>query len=50
MPDPLPVHVQLSLEEVLGERVAAGRRGPTLRFWEWSEGALVLGSHQVLAE
>jgi lipoate---protein ligase len=26
----------------------AGLRGPTLRFWEWSEPALVLGSHQVL--
>ena len=31
------------------ERVAAGRRGPTLRFWEWADRALVLGSHQVLA-
>jgi len=41
--------VQLALEEVLGERVAAGHRGPTLRFWEWSEPALILGSHQVLA-
>lgn len=27
----------------------AGGRGPTLRFWEWAEPALVLGSHQVLA-
>jgi lipoate-protein ligase A len=27
----------------------AGRRGPTLRFWEWAEPAVVLGSHQVLA-
>jgi lipoate-protein ligase A len=27
----------------------AGSRGPTLRFWEWTEPALVLGSHQVLA-
>ncbi len=41
--------MQLALEEVLGERVAAGHRGPTLRFWEWSEPALILGSHQVLA-
>jgi lipoate---protein ligase len=49
MPDPLPVRLQLALEEVLGEQVAAGRRGPTLRFWEWSERALVLGSHQVVA-
>ncbi len=49
MPEPLPVHVQLALEEVVGERVAAGRRGPTLRFWEWARPALILGSHQVLA-
>ena len=31
------------------ERLISGRRGPTLRFWEWAEPALVLGSHQVLA-
>jgi lipoate-protein ligase A len=31
------------------DRVVAGRRGPTLRFWEWAEPALVLGSHQALA-
>ena len=49
MPPPLPAHVQLALDEVLLDRAAAGGRGPTLRFWEWSEPALVLGSHQVLA-
>jgi lipoate-protein ligase A len=49
MPEPLPAHVQLALDEVLLDRAAAGRRGPTLRFWEWSERALVLGSHQALA-
>jgi lipoate-protein ligase A len=49
MPSPLPAHVQMALEEVLLERLIAGRRGPTLRFWEWTEPALVLGSHQVLA-
>jgi lipoate-protein ligase A len=48
-PVALPAHVQLALEEVLLDRLVAGRRGPTLRFWEWSEPALVLGSHQVLA-
>jgi lipoate-protein ligase A len=40
--------VQLALEEVVLERVSAGLRGPTLRFWEWADPALVLGSHQVL--
>ena len=49
MPSPLPAHVQLALDEVLLDRLIAGRRGPTLRFWEWAEPALVLGTHQVLA-
>ncbi|HLH68022.1 MAG TPA: biotin/lipoate A/B protein ligase family protein [Candidatus Dormibacteraeota bacterium] len=49
MPRPLPAHLQMALEEVLLEQVTAGRRGPTLRFWEWSEPALVLGCNQVLA-
>jgi lipoate-protein ligase A len=34
---------------VLLDRVIAGDRGPTLRFWEWTRPALVLGSHQALA-
>src|SRR5499427_10045093 len=49
MPSPLPAHVQMALEEVLLDALIAGRRGSTLRFWEWSEPALVLGSSQVLA-
>jgi lipoate---protein ligase len=48
-PVPLPAHVQMALEEVLLDQVARGDRPPTLRFWEWSDRALVLGSHQVLA-
>jgi lipoate-protein ligase A len=39
----------MALDEVLLERVGAGSRGPTLRFWEWQDRALVLGSNQVLA-
>jgi lipoate-protein ligase A len=39
----------MALEEVLLEQVIAGERPPILRFWEWAEPALVLGSHQVLA-
>jgi lipoate-protein ligase A len=39
----------VALDEVLLKRVIAGLRGPSLRFWEWAEPALVLGSHQVLA-
>jgi lipoate---protein ligase len=34
---------------VLLDRVASGRRSPALRFWDWAEPALVLGSHQALA-
>jgi lipoate-protein ligase A len=49
MPVPLRTHPQLALEEVLLDRLISGLRGPTLRFWEWAEPALVLGSHQVLA-
>lgn len=49
-PEPaLPPHEQMALEEVLLEQVIAGERPPTLRFWEWARPALVLGSHQVLA-
>jgi lipoate---protein ligase len=49
MPKPLRAHVQMALDEVLLERLIAARRGSTLRFWEWSEPALVLGSNQALA-
>ena len=46
-PHPLPAHVQMALDEVLLMQAAEGRRRPTLRFWEWADRALVLGSHQV---
>jgi lipoate-protein ligase A len=36
----------MALDEVLLDAVAAGRRGPVLRFWGWTEPALVLGSNQ----
>lgn len=45
---PLPALQHLALDEVLLDRVAAGARGPCLRFWLWTERALVLGSHQSL--
>lgn len=48
-PLPLGAHRQMALEEVLLGQVAAGERRPTLRFWEWAEPALVLGSHQAVA-
>jgi lipoate---protein ligase len=39
-------HMHMALDEVLLERVISGRRGPAVRFWDWSERALVIGSHQ----
>ena len=38
--------MHLALDEVLTAEVGAGRRGPTLRIWEWDESAVVLGSFQ----
>ncbi len=38
----------LALDQVLTEEVGAGRRGPTLRIWEWDESAVVIGSFQSL--
>ena len=40
---------QMALDEVLLDRVGRGERGPSLRFWKWTERALVLGSHQAVA-
>jgi lipoate-protein ligase A len=37
-----------ALDQVLAEQLAAGRRGPTLRFWDWVEPAVVIGSFQSL--
>ena len=48
-PTPHPAHMHMALDEVLLERVIAGRRRPTLRIWEWIEPALVIGSHQSVA-
>jgi lipoate-protein ligase A len=36
----------LALDEVLTASVASGARKPTLRFWEWDESAVVIGSFQ----
>ncbi len=38
--------MHLALDEVLAQRVGEGRRKPTLRFWEWDESAVVIGSFQ----
>jgi lipoate-protein ligase A len=46
---PHPAHMHMALDEVLLESVIAGRRGPTMRMWRWIEAALVIGSHQSVA-
>ena len=41
--DPL---TQMALDQVYAEELMAGRRGPTLRFWQWSANAVIIGSYQ----
>ena len=47
-PGPLPPAQHAALDQVLTEELAAGLRGPTLRFWEWVEPAVIIGSFQSL--
>ncbi|MDN4482534.1 lipoate--protein ligase family protein [Demequina lignilytica] len=43
---PREPHLQMALDDVLAQELAAGRRGPTLRVWEWERNAVVIGSFQ----
>lgn len=43
---PQPPELHMALDEVLTEEVAAGRRPPMLRVWEWASPAVVIGSFQ----
>jgi lipoate-protein ligase A len=47
---PLSAAMNLALDEVILDQVAAGHRPATLRFWEWSEPAVILGRSQVIAD
>ncbi|MEU2720290.1 lipoate--protein ligase family protein [Streptomyces smyrnaeus] len=40
--------LHMALDEVLTSEVAAGRRSPTLRVWEWDSPAVIIGSFQSL--
>ncbi|HET7358984.1 MAG TPA: lipoate--protein ligase family protein, partial [Rhodanobacteraceae bacterium] len=40
--------LHMALDEVLTDEVAAGRRAPTLRVWEWAGPAVVMGRFQSL--
>lgn len=46
--EPRSPALHMALDEVLVEEVAAGRRPPTLRFWEWASSAVVIGRFQSL--
>lgn len=40
--------LHMALDEVITDEVAAGRRKPTLRVWEWASSAVVIGRFQSL--
>ncbi|MFD9908971.1 biotin/lipoate A/B protein ligase family protein [Streptomyces sp. NPDC059063] len=40
--------LHMALDQVLTEEVAAGRRPPTLRVWEWGAPSVIIGSFQSL--
>jgi lipoate-protein ligase A len=45
---PQSPNLHMALDQVLTDEVAAGRRPPTLRIWEWAAPAVVLGRFQSL--
>jgi lipoate-protein ligase A len=47
-PVPMTAPEHMALDQVLAEELGAGRRGPTLRLWEWAEPAIIIGSFQSL--
>lgn len=48
--EPQDPALHMALDEVLAREVGAGRRPPTLRIWEWSAPAVVIGSFQSLGD
>ncbi|MEM7661113.1 MAG: lipoate--protein ligase family protein [Pseudomonadota bacterium] len=47
-PEPLAPSLHLAVDDVIAKEVAAGRRAPTLRFWEWDRRSVIIGSFQSL--
>ncbi|MDQ0118896.1 lipoate-protein ligase A [Pseudarthrobacter defluvii] len=45
-PTVIPTEINVALDEVLTEAVGSGARTPTLRFWDWQEPSVVIGSFQ----
>src|SRR3546814_3989243 len=46
--EPQAPALHMALDEVMLDDVAAGRRPPTLRIWEWAGPAVVMGRFQSL--
>jgi lipoate-protein ligase A len=47
-PEPMTAAEHMAFDQVLTEEVGAGHRKPTLRLWDWSEKAVIIGSFQSL--
>ena len=47
-PRVLPPALHVALDEVIPHEVAAGRRGPVFRIWDWDSPLVVIGSYQSL--
>lgn len=47
-PEVLPPVMHVALDEVLPHEVAAGRRNPVFRIWDWDSPLVVIGSYQSL--
>ncbi|KCV23868.1 biotin/lipoate A/B protein ligase family protein [Bordetella pertussis H934] len=47
-PGPLPPALHMALDAAITDEVGAGQRPPTLRIWEWSQPAVIIGRFQSL--
>ncbi|KAA8828287.1 lipoate--protein ligase family protein [Bifidobacterium tissieri] len=45
-PQPYSPPMQMALDQVIAQAVAAGDQPPTLRFWNWGGPAVVIGAYQ----
>lgn len=41
--------LHVALDQVIADEVAAGRRAPTLRLWDWNDSVVVIGAFQSVA-
>ncbi|HLR87005.1 MAG TPA: biotin/lipoate A/B protein ligase family protein [Wenzhouxiangella sp.] len=48
-PEVMDPVMHVALDQVLAEEVVAGRRPPTLRFWDWDSSVVVIGAFQSMA-